>query len=243
VELTYILGETGGGPYRILTVYDDGLLLTGFQQRRLSQRGVQALLEEIGGTGLFVRPRTFAVFHRHSGTHWFVIAARVATDLVEVTCETCSIRESSIERSRFAALADQLEILESWLPPGSWANAERSPYVAERIGLFTRSPADPIFVAADLRVDGGALAWPLLPSIQEYGVQTQNPSPYVTQVQRCGVVTRTIANAVLASLARARIGPGDEPSLDHSVYAEITWPNGDALGMALVRVGSGDRTG
>jgi len=236
-ELTYILVETGGGSFRILTVYDDGLVLTGSQQRRLSLQGVQALREEIGGTGLFDKSKSFAAFHRHSGTHWFVIAARVATDLVEVRCETCSIGEASFERSRFAGLADQLEILESWLPPGSWADAERTPYIADHIGLFTRSPADPIFVAADLRVDGGVLAWPLQPSIQEYGVQTQNPSAHsITQVsaERCGVVTRTIANAVLASLARVRIGRGDEPSLDHSVYAEISWPNGDTTGLALI---------
>lgn len=186
---------------------DPGPALPGVVERRLSERGIQALLREVAGTALFGTslafrgagacvadaPDTIFTFHA-DGRDVTVTVYGLGTLDPTNGCQGMSPTEVAAHQT-LQHLTERLMTLDDWLPAGAWADAGWHTYQPAAMRLVVRT-AD-----ADPPESGGLgnqlVDWPEGSDPATFGDPTFSPN------QRCGVVNGAAADAWYAELSTA----------------------------------------
>jgi len=160
--------------------------------RRLTEAGIQAVLNEVARTGLFGTSVEFrgaqncvmdagdTVFTLHAdGNEVTVAVFGLGTLDLTAGCPGVGANEIAAHQA-LMRLRDRLTTLESWLPASAWAETASRQYQPEAIRLVVRNAdADP--------PDGSGIGNPLLDWPDDSDPATfGDPGPF--EGQRCGVV-------------------------------------------------------
>ena len=224
-----------------LSVYADGLVVDvsmadgSWQERRLTAGGVDAVVAEVTGTGLFEEDRQIVPQRRPdaqppgqgTGVDSVTVSVRdetITVSSVVLSPELAPYYEPSAERDRFAQLVERLQSLESWLPRTAWADADREPYRASEFLLMTGRipdiPPAPDYAVADV----ADVDWPSGISIEEFGESPEINGEPATDA-RCGLISRETAEAILDALSRAGVEtPTDvDQTRTFSTFFPLAW--------------------
>ncbi len=195
-----------------------GPALAPIQARRLTEAGLQLVLAEVAKTGFFGTSADFngaqamvadanaTVFTMHADGREVQVSVYALGLLAgSDPPSTMGAREREAHRV-LAPLAEQLELLDSWLPASAWAEIAWHPYRSDTLRLLVRNadgdPADPS------GIDGGRMPWPVNGDPATFG----DPYPPIDGA-RCGVVSGDAAGAWYAALGAAnqltRFSAGD----------------------------------
>jgi hypothetical protein len=231
------------GAEPLLTLYDDGMLLTLDDANRLSvrwmtARGIRLLRAALIDTGLFGRSANFRIQVIHGveppGVDLYLDRFRLAMDGGEVVVnstpgEDPSWMVPSPERDRLADLATQLRDI-SWLPDEAWADAEAVPYQAA--GYLVFSGTRPL-----TRPRGPDLAdveWPFPNPPDILGDRFALEPGHASIFQRCQVIGASSLSLLNLALARRGFEPlGASGALVSSV--DIPWRERDVEVDLMVR--------
>lgn len=225
-ELVLRIDRTGGllPPFHIATelplfvLYGDGRVITQGPQimiypppalpnlieTRLTEEGVQAILQEAQAAGLLEGDRRYelttiadaptTIFTVNAGGRTSVVSVYALSE-AEVDDPNVSPAEREARR-RLREFLDKALSFSSWLPTTAIATPE-TPYAIERLQLVvvpadqaTDEPAD---------VQPGELDWPLASPLVEFG----QPFEFAGTSARCGVVERAELAAVLDAMSQA----------------------------------------
>ncbi|MDP9467919.1 MAG: hypothetical protein M3P32_04165 [Chloroflexota bacterium] len=184
-----------------------GPALPAVNVRRLTEDGIQAVLNEVARTGLFgtsiefrgaqncVMDASDTVFTLHAdGRDVTVAVYGLGTVDPGMGCQGASAAEMAAHRA-LQTLSERLATLEAWLPASAWAEATSHPYRPSALRLVVRN-AD-----ADLPDDSGIgnalLDWPDASDPTTFG----DPGPF--DGQRCGIVSGEAAQDWYAALSEA----------------------------------------
>lgn len=176
-------------------------------ERRLSERGIQALLREVTGTTLFGASVQFrgaqncvadapdTIFTLHADGRAVAVAVYgLGTVDPGNSCQGMSSGERAAHRA-LQHLTERLMTLEGWLPAGAWAESAWHTYQPKAMRLVVRN-AD-----ADQPESSGAgnqlVDWPGSSDPATFGNATSSAD------QRCGVVSGQEAVAWYADLSAA----------------------------------------
>jgi hypothetical protein len=176
-----------------------GPALPNLQVRRLTDGGMQALLELAKDSGALSQDATYngaAQFVADAPDTVFALNAagrqvRVsvyALGFLEGTQPGMSAEEVAVHRS-LNELRDRLVDLDAWLADEHWAEAAWQPYQPEALALLVRPAGD-----VDHGVPAGRMAWPLEQAPAAFGVETR------LEIGRCGVVSGDEAALMLEGL-------------------------------------------
>lgn len=184
-----------------------GPALPAVNVRRLSEAGIQAVLNEVARTALFGTSIKFngaqncvmdagdTVFTLHADGHEVTVSV-YGLGTIDPTngCPGVSSAEQAAHRS-LQRLSERLTTLESWLPASAWAETSSHPYQPDALRLVVRNAdADP--------PDGSGLGNPQL-----NWPDTSDPATFGDTVlfdgQRCGVVSGQAAQDWYAALSTA----------------------------------------
>jgi hypothetical protein len=230
---------------RILTVYEDGSVLTpwaaefgGPGVRRLSADGLAHLLSKLRSTRAFDRPRSFP-----PPADW---AAGFSTYDIDLSTGGTAVRVSATNASRdpmgkaVVALGDRLENLPAMLPAASdWADGSSAlhPYLPAGVRVTVQAVALPVTLV-DLPVDRlDAIAGFLPGPVESFGVEVTNPEGPISA--RCAVVDGA-AGIALQEAAVRRFDTLDTGTLIDGLPGAFPTLGGvdvgSADGRALVRV-------
>jgi hypothetical protein len=237
-ELVLRIDRTGGlfPPFHTVTelplfvLYGDGRVITQGPQimiypppalpnlvvTRLTEEGVQAILQEAQAAGLLEGDQRYELTTiADAPTTTFTVNAGGRTSVVSVY----ALSEAEVEdpnlspeereaRRLLREFLDKALSFSSWLPTTAIATPE-TPYAIERLQLVavpadqaTDEPAD---------VQPGELDWPLASPLAEFG----QPFEFAGTSARCGVVERAELAAVLDAMSEAN--------------TLTRWRSGDAL--------------
>lgn len=209
--------RSDGGPSHIVTVLDDGRVITRseavgenlFLERRLTPQGVQLVRDELAATGLADAPGNYQPILKPGvaepvdrvNTNGFFLQAGLGSGS-EATITWLAVAngedryyEASPEREALDALLARLSTLEAWLPASAWADAAGVPYEPETYRMvigYQRWGGS----LDDLPVEIGTVSWPLDNEIGAFGEVT-NPAP---DKIRCGMVGAEDGAAVIDAL-------------------------------------------
>ena len=170
-----------------------GPALPAVNVRRLTEAGIQAVLNEVARTALFGTSIEFrgaqncvmdagdTVFTLHAdGQDVTVTVFGLSTIDPTMGCPGVSSAEAAAHRT-LQQLSDRLTNLEAWLPAGAWAETTWRPYRPEALRLVVRNAdADP---PDDSGIGNALLDWPEGSDPVTFG----GPGPF--EGQRCGVVS------------------------------------------------------
>lgn len=147
-----------------------GPILPPLQERRLSEEGVQIVLEALDDTNLFVgdlENRVMQSMVSDANDTIFTVNAGGRTATVTVFAigmlppdmePPPGVDEAELEAFRvLSALNDRLMTLDTWLPAEAWATDEWMPYAADAFRLYVRDvTGEPI----DQDLPGQERSWP-----------------------------------------------------------------------------------
>ena len=184
-----------------------GPALPAVNVRRLTEAGIQAVLNEVAGTALFGTSAEFrgaqncvmdasdTVFTLHAGGRDVTVAVYgLGTLDPGHECPGMSTTESAAHRA-LQTLGERLTSLEAWLPASAWAEAAWHAYQPDALRLLVRNAdADPPDGSG---IDNSLLDWPDSSDPATFG----DSSPFGGQ--RCGVVSGEAAKDWYAALAGA----------------------------------------
>jgi hypothetical protein len=196
----------------VIEIYP-GPAMPNLQLTRLSEEGIQAILEEARGAGLLdgdasydypcvtdVPTTTFTVV-AEGRTHTVSAHALGFGDQMTGDCPDVDVEARAALLEFWTKLGDP----ESWLPEGSVGQTE--PYVPEEMRVYTMP------YGGDPELEQEPIDWPLAGSPGSFGEPDANLPDY-----RCGVVSGKGLDALLPLAERANqltpwIGDGDEVGL------------------------------
>jgi hypothetical protein len=183
-----------------------GPALPAVNVRRLTEAGIQAVLNEVAGTALFgasieyrgaqncVMDASDTVFTLHADGREVKVVAYGLGTLPAGGCPGISGAEIAAHRT-LLQLSDRLTNLEAWLPATAWAEPTWRPYQPTALRLLVRN-AD-----AD-QPDGSGIGNQLLDWPEDSNPATfGDPNPLANQ--RCGVVSGQRAQDWYAALSGA----------------------------------------
>ena len=209
------------------TMIFPGPALPSIQERRLSEAGIQQVLDFIRDTGLFGADAEYmgaANVVADAPTTTFTVQAGGRTVTVSVYALGMFLEGEGapglpageeVAHRRLQQLSDRLTMLERWLPDEAWVAPEHTDYQPEAVRLYVRNadadPADPSGLEPDVR------DWPLAEPLAEFGDEPSENSPDL----RCGTIE----------------GPDLEPALAELRSAsQITrWRSGESVYVIIAR--------
>jgi len=161
--------------------------------RRLTEAGIQAVLQEVARTSLFganaefrgaqnfVADASDTVFTLHAdGRDVTVVVYALGTLDPGANNQGISTAEITAHRT-LSRLSDRLTSLEAWLPASAWADTGWAPYQPDALRLLVRNAdADP---PDDSGIGNKLLDWPDSSDPATFG------DPNQLDDQRCGVVS------------------------------------------------------
>ena len=184
-----------------------GPALPAVNVRRLSEAGIQAVLQEVARTGLFGTSIAFRGAQNcvmDAGDTVFTLHAEERAVTVTVyglgtldasnPCQGVSSSELAAHQA-LRTLSDRLGSFEAWLPASAWVETTWQAYRPEALRLIVRNAdADP--------PDGSGISNPLVdwPDSSDPATFGQ-PGPF--ESERCGVVSGERADAWYAAIAAA----------------------------------------
>jgi len=161
---------------------------------RLNEAGLQAVLNEVLSTGLFVRDQSFqgaSAFIADAGTTVFTLHADgrdvtvsiYALGAFDPSQPRAGISDEEIAAHRaLAQLSSRLAMLNSWLPATSWSDSQSRPFTPDAIRMLVRNAdtdaPDQSGIANQL------VPWPGSGDPATLGEPATQPAG-----SRCGVVT------------------------------------------------------
>lgn len=184
-----------------------GPALPSVQTRRMSETGVQLLLERLASTGFFAESATFTeeslaidapltVFTLHADGREVVVKIG-ALGMYRTEAEmppNMTAREKQAHLA-LAPLMDELTVIDQMIPASAWEETEWHAHVAESLRLLVSNrdgePADPAMPAQDV-------PWPVDGDPATFG----EPYPAL-EGARCGVVTGEEASTWYETLGQA----------------------------------------
>lgn len=184
-----------------------GPALPAVNVRRLTEAGIQAVLNEVARTALFGTSIEFrgaqncvmdagdTVFTLHADGHEVTVTVYGLGTIDAVAgCQGVSSAELAAHRT-LQHLSERLTNPEAWLPAGAWAETTWRPYQPKALRLVVRNAdADP--------PDGSGIGNPLLDWPDGSDPLTfGNPGPF--EEQRCGMVSGQQAQDWYAALSAA----------------------------------------
>jgi hypothetical protein len=203
----------------LLSVYEDGQLLTQdsrgrLMRRLLTNRGMTLLRNAALDTGLFTQSATFLIEVKKGavapGIDTYVDMFRVGPIVVRsVPFDDPTWVVPSVERARLRELATHLSDL-SWLPADAWRDGRATPYEADAYVIFAGTL--PISRGEGSGADVSDVAWPFVGWPEHIGepLDSGNRESYL---DHCLVVDSTATvklNAALRDFALEEIGqPAD----------------------------------
>jgi hypothetical protein len=222
-----LLGGGELGPYHLVTILDDGRVITGDPsgetaplERRLTPIGIQLVRNEMAATGLTdttadfspvanpgVEPPGFIgdlgqLEIRQAGGSTVVITWNLYGDTEQ------DYFQPQPEAEALQALRVRLMTLEEWLPASAWAEFNPSPYSPEGYRITISSSA---FRGTldDLLSEVAALAWPA--AVDRTDLDDVLDSP--REQTRCRLIDGAEGMAVIAALEAAGATSQDGPYL------------------------------
>jgi hypothetical protein len=184
-----------------------GPALPAVNVRRLSESGIQAVLNEVARTGLFGTSLAFrgaqncvmdagdTVFTLHAdGKDVTVTVFGLGTLDLAVGCPGVTPTEIAAHRA-LQNLSERLSNLEGWLPASAWAETTSHSYQPEALRLVVRNAdADPPDGSG---IGNALLDWPDASDPATFG----DPGPF--EGRRCGIVSGQRAEDWYAALSEA----------------------------------------
>lgn len=185
-----------------------GPALPAVMSRRLSEAGLQLVLERVAQTGFFVESATFneeamaidaqmTVFTMHADGREVTVKVGALGSVLDPNLAPPGLPER--ERQAHAALtplAEQLTAIDQLIPASAWEETAWHPYQAEALRLLvTNTDDEPPDESGIARPE---VAWPTDDDPAAFG----EPFP-VLDPARCGVVTGDAAIAWYEALAQA----------------------------------------
>jgi hypothetical protein len=188
---------------------EDGALW--LEERRLTERGIALVRDEIQATGLFTESGAYVAIplpgHELPGRggSGYTMEAGIPHGDVRVAWSSVDSdepdwAEPSPERERLGVLAERLITLDDWLPREAWADPAPRPYLPTRYRLITIAQTWGGEMS-DLPPDVSGVIWPLGGSLLTYGEPLPGSVP--EYLQRCAVITADEAQRVVDALAVA----------------------------------------
>ena len=184
-----------------------GPALPSVNVRKLTEEGVQAVLNEVARTGLFSQSAEYlgaANFVADGGETIFILHAEGKDVRIKVAALGGLVPEGNypgISEAELAAhralsrLADELGNLDAQLPAGAWEDESWKAYVPEALRLLVRNAdADP---PDDSGIDNVIVDWPVDSDPATFG------DPASDGTIRCGVVSGQEAKDWYAALSNA----------------------------------------
>ena len=177
-------------------------------ERRLTERGIQAVLEAVEATGQFGSSRDLRgamnVVADAADTRFAVSAGgRDVTvsvyglGMVMPGMEVPDMPAGELEaHEALSTLNDQLVMLDTWLPDGAWATEGWQPYEPAAFRLYVRDVTDE---PADGNLPEHVMDWPTDDDPAAFGEE----QPFFENGTRCGVADEGEAEAWLATLSQA----------------------------------------
>lgn len=222
-----LLGGGEAGRIHLVTVLDDGRVVTSDPfgaapplERRLTEAGVQLVIDEIEATGLTDEsadynpvPNPGVEAPGYGGAGPSLEFGRPGGETVVITWFLFGDTEQDYfqpqpEAEALEALAARLTTLEDWLPASAWADAVGAPY--EPSSYLMTIAIDPWGGTPDeLPVDFTTVEWPLAGEMTTFGEET-NPPPNEI---RCAMIDAAEGSAVVEAFETAGAEPGFEGQL------------------------------
>ena len=184
-----------------------GAALPEVNMRRLTEAGIQAVLNEVARTGLFgssvefrgaqnvVADASDTVFTLHADGRDVKVTV-YALGIIEPGGNFPGISAAELAAHQaLTQLSDHLTTLDTWLPAGAWAEPAWRPYKPDALRVLVRNAdADPPDGSG---IGGQLLDWPAASDPATFG----DPNPLGDQ--RCAVVTGQQAQQWYAALTGA----------------------------------------
>ena len=178
-------------------------------ERRLTERGVQAVLETVVATGQFESSRELRgamnIVADAADTR-FALAAGGREVLVSIYGLGTILPDTELPQDLPAGeieahealgmLNDRLLTLDSWLPSDAWASDGWVPYEPDRLRLYVREVTDEPVEDEGLQE---VMEWPAADDPAEFGTE----EPFFANGTRCGVVEGDAGEAWLRALGEA----------------------------------------
>ena len=223
-------GGSEGGRFHLVTVLEDGRIITSSEasplvERRLTAAGVQLLRDELDATGLsFVASADYSPVAKPGVEPPPFGGAGPALEVGLPGGGTAVITwfffgdteqdyfQPQPEAEALQILFGRLTTLDEWLPASAWADANARPYAPPQYRVSIRSQKWGGSLA-DLPVESPAVSWPLIGGIDALGdaVESvaQEPGEGDSTI-RCRVLSGEEGSAVMGALEAA--GATADPS-------------------------------
>lgn len=216
-----LLGGGEAGPVHLVTVLDDGRLITSDpngvaapMERRLTPAGIQLVRDEMAATGLTDTSANYGPVANpgveppgFGGAGPRLEVGQPGGDPVVINWYLFADTEQDFfqpqpEAETLEALLVRLTTMEAWLPTAAWTDANAVPHVPDGYRMTISSSPWGLSVD-DLPADVATVAWPLDVDMANFG-ELLNPAP---DEIRCGLVDGQEGTAVIESLQAAGATP------------------------------------
>jgi hypothetical protein len=216
-----LLGGGEGGRIHLVTVLDDGLVITSDptgatppEKRRLTAAGVLLVRDELDGTGLTDTSGDYQPVPNpgvepppYGGAGPSLEVGQPGGETVVITWFLFGDTEQDYfqpqpEAEALEALAARLSTLDEWLPASAWADANATLYEPASYRMVINAQAwggSP----DDLPVERDTVSWPLDVEMANFG-EVVNPAP---DEIRCGFVDAAEGASVIDALEAAGATP------------------------------------
>jgi hypothetical protein len=188
-----------------------GPALPALLERRLTEDGVQTVLEAVEETNLFGTTREFraamnfvadapdTVFTVHAGGREVTVSIYGLGTLLPDMEPPPGLPAGELEaHEALMALNDQLLMLDAWLPASAWASDGWQPYEADAFRLHVRDVTGEPVEGGER--PGQVMAWPTDDDPAAFG----DEQPFFGNGTRCGAVEGDAGLAWLEALSAAR---------------------------------------
>jgi len=185
-----------------------GPALPAVNVRRLTEAGIQAVLEEVLKTGVFASSAEYrgaqnvvmdapdTVFTLHADGREVTILVYGLGTLPTDTSQTGISAEELATHAALLHLSERLTNLDAWLPPSAWADPGWTPFKPAALRLLVRNAdADPPDSSG---IPNPLVAWPTGDDPATFGAEVGT-----LPGSRCGVVSGPDASAWFLALSNA----------------------------------------
>ena len=221
-----LLGGGELGPYHLVTILDDGRVITSDPsgataplERRLTPSGIQLVRDEMAATGLTDSTADFSPVAKPGVDPPGFIGDLGRLEIGQPGGSTVSISwnlyndggayfQPQLEAEALQALRVRLTTLEDWLPAAAWADPDPAPYVPDDYRM-TISSSEWGGNLDDLPPDVTRLAWPAEVDSADLDKVLHSPR----EETRCRLIDAADGTAVIAALEATGATSQDETYL------------------------------